>query len=93
MSFTRTRDELSIVCELDLIPADVQCERDWQAVRVEGILDFALTGILNTLTEPLAREKISVFAISTFDTDYLLLKSETLDRGLAALAAGGHEIV
>lgn len=84
-SVTRTGDELSIVCSEKDVPRDVEAERDWRALKVKGILDFALTGILASLVTPLAKAGISIFAISTFDTDYLLLKTEKVDEAVSIL--------
>jgi hypothetical protein len=91
-SVTRTRDDLSIVCQQHVVPAGVRCERDWRALRVDGTLDFALTGILASLAAPLAHAGISIFAISTFDTDYLLVKETDLPRAVQTLSAAGHRI-
>jgi uncharacterized protein len=85
-SVTRTRDELSIVCEESKVPAEVKAERGWRCLKVEGPLDFGLTGILSSLAQPLAEAKISIFAISTFDTDYILVKQENLPKALAILS-------
>ena len=91
-SITRTRDELSIVCQQRDVPAGVRCERDWRALKVEGKLDFALTGILASLAAPLADAGISIFAISTYDTDYLLLKETNLPRAVQVLSVAGLRI-
>ena len=91
-SVTRTRDELSIVCPQDVVPPDVKCERGWRCLRVAGTLDFGIVGILASLTAPLAEAGISVFAISTFDTDYLLIKDEFLDKAMASFREAGHAI-
>jgi uncharacterized protein len=85
-SVTHTSEELSIVCADHGIPADVRRESGWALIKVEGPLDFSLTGVLATLTATLAHASISVFAISTFDTDYLLVRSECAERALALLA-------
>lgn len=77
-SITRTTDELSIVVEQAFIPSDIKAEKHWRVFKVQGPLDFGLTGILATLISPLATAKISVFTISTFDTDYILLKKDTV---------------
>src|SRR5690349_19722509 len=69
-SITRTADELSIVCLQSNVPDGVQCESDWRCFKIEGPLDFALTGILVSVATPLAHVGISVFAIATYDTDY-----------------------
>jgi len=65
---------------------------EWRCIKVEGPLDFSLTGILSSLISPLAEAEISIFTISTFDTDYLLVKSNTLKRTLQILAEHGHSI-
>ena len=95
-SVTKTDEELSIVCDASAIPSDAEAnlktEKNWRALKVQGPLDFALTGILAKLTEPLATAKISIFAVSTFDTDYILVKSETLDRAVEVLKQAGHQI-
>ena len=91
-SITRTRDELSIVCAQRDVPAGIRCERDWRALKVDGTLDFALTGILASLAAPLADAGISIFAISTYDTDYLLVKETNLPRAVQVLFAAGHKI-
>lgn len=91
-SVTRTPEELSIVCAENLVPIGVRCERGWLALKVEGPLDFGLTGILDSLTDPLARAGVSIFAVSTFDTDYLMVKQAQLDEAAAALRAAGHAL-
>jgi hypothetical protein len=92
LSITRTREELSIVCESSRVPAEVPAEREWRCMKVEGPLDFSLTGVLASLAEPLARAGIPVFAISTFDTDYLMVKAANLEAAIAALESAGHEV-
>ncbi len=92
VSITRTRDELSIVCAQRDMPAGIRCERDWRALKVDGALDFALTGILASLAAPLADAGISIFAISTFGTDYLLVKETNLLRAVQVLSAAGNKI-
>ncbi len=87
LTISRTTDELSLVCSLDRVPEGAQVEPGWRAFKVEGPLDFALTGILATLATPLADAGISIFAISTFDTDYLLVRENQLDRAVATLNA------
>ncbi len=92
VSITRTHDELSIVCAQENLPDTIQCERDWRALRVVGQLDFGLTGILASLAAPLAEAGISIFAISTFDTDYILVKQISLDHAMQVLMRAGHHI-
>ena len=87
---TRTASELSIVCADTSVPAAVTANRGWRAIAVDGTLDFALTGVLAALASPLAAAGVSIFAMSTYDTDYVLVKQDTLDRAVAALAAAGH---
>jgi hypothetical protein len=85
-SITKTSDELSVVCPSDQVPAEIKAEAGWRAFKVLGPLDFALTGILASLAAPLAEAKISIFAISTFDTDYILVKEKDLNRASEVLS-------
>ncbi len=91
-SITRTRAELSLVCAQANVPAAIRCERNWRALRVVGQLDFALTGILASLAAPLADVGISIFALSTFDTDYVLIKQASLDHAIQVLTRAGHRL-
>ena len=91
-SVTRTVEELSIVCPEALAPAGSQVEGGWRALKVAGPLDFALTGILAGLSGALAGAGISLFAISTYDTDYVLVRATDLDGAIAALKAGGYGV-
>jgi uncharacterized protein len=91
-SITRTPEELSIVCNQTDVPEDLQCEKDWRCLKVEGTLDFALTGILASLAAPLANAEISIFAVSTFDTDYLLIQQSALQKAIEVLSIAGHSI-
>lgn len=86
-SITKTQDELSVVCTEDRVPEGVKVEKGWRCLKVEGPLDFGLTGILSSLAQPLAEAKISIFAISTYDTDYIMIKKENLQKAVAILAA------
>ncbi len=92
VSITRTRDELSIVCAERAVPSGVKADRGWQALKIEGPLDLALTGVLASIAQPLAEARINLFVISTFDTDYVLVKAEKLDRAIEALRGAGHTI-
>lgn len=92
-SIAKTPDELSIVCEERFVPQGVTSNRPWRAIKVIGPLDFSLVGILSSLTSVLARAGISLFAISTFDTDYILVKSDRLDDARNALNSEGHIFV
>lgn len=92
-SVTRTAGELSVVCEAHLVPADAgNVEAGFRAMEVAGPLDFALTGILSAIAAPLADAEISIFAISTFDTDYVLVRSGKLEAAQATLRAAGFDI-
>ena len=84
-SISKTPDELSIVCLEYQIPQEVKAENGWRGIKVEGPLDFSLTGIMASLTQPLADVGISIFAISTYDTDYLLVKQESLPKAIEIL--------
>jgi hypothetical protein len=92
VSLTRTDDELSIVCDESAVPDDLRVERGWRALKVKGPLDFSLIGVLASLAGALAEADVSVFAVSTFDTDYLLVRQVQLDRAVAALKAAGHSL-
>lgn len=92
VSITRTDEELSIVIRQDRVPGDVVAVGPWRALKVQGPLDFALTGILAALTAPLAQAGISLFAIATYDTDYVLVRAEVLNAAITALTAAGHRV-
>lgn len=92
-SITRTAGELSVVCPQSLVPDGVRCERDWRCLRVAGSMDFSIVGVVASLVTPLAEAGISVFVVSTFDTDYLLVKEDDVERVSAALRAAGHTII
>ncbi|WP_440944936.1 ACT domain-containing protein [Methanosarcina sp. T3] len=95
-SITRTPEELSLVCPESSIPANipekVRTERGWRCLKVEGPLDFGLTGILAGISRVLANNSISIFAVSTYDTDYILLREINLKRAIRALEEVGYEI-
>jgi hypothetical protein len=93
VSVTRTPRETSIVCPQERVPGGVVREGGFRALRIQGPLDFALTGILDSLLHPLAEEKIAVFAISTYDTDYILVRDEALGRAAEILIRSGHNII
>ncbi|MCD8349433.1 MAG: ACT domain-containing protein [Planctomycetaceae bacterium] len=90
----RTPDEVSLVCLSDDVPFDAEkVESGWGMFRVEGELDFGLVGILSRLTAILAENGISVFAVSTFNTDYVLVKKPQLELARSSLIAAGYEVV
>ena len=89
----KTDEELSIVAETKYCPEQITTESNWRALKVQGPLDFNLTGILASLTQPLADAGISIFAISTYDTDYILLKETCLEKTKAVLTQAGHSFL
>ncbi len=89
----KTDEEVSLVCRTEDTPANTLAREDgWRGFRVAGVLDFSLTGILAKLSAVLAEQGIGIFAVSTYNTDYILVKKEDLGRALAALAAAGYEV-
>lgn len=91
--FSKTADELSLVCpEADLPAAVLQCERGWRALNICGTLDFGLVGILAKISGLLAEAGISIFAVSTYNTDYILIKAAHLDKAVTALSINGYQI-
>jgi hypothetical protein len=89
-SITRTAEELSAVCLQSLVPDGVRCERDWRCVQLVGPIPFSIVGVLASLVQPLAEAGITVFAVSTFDTDYLLVKAADLARAIDAWRQCDH---
>src|SRR5512134_2531327 len=92
VSITHTSDELSIVCVAENVPLDVKADRGWRGLKVERPLDLALTGILASLANPLAKAQINLFAISTFETDYLLVTEYNLARACETLREAGFVV-
>jgi uncharacterized protein len=95
-SVTQTPEELSVVCQESSIPANlpagIRVEKGWNCLKVEGPLDFGLTGILAGISRILANKDISIFAISTYDTDYILVRETDLEYAVKALSEEGYEI-
>jgi hypothetical protein len=91
-SVTRTADEVSVVLPEEEALPEWKIEPGWRGFKVAGPLAFGLTGVVSSLTQPLAQAGVPVFVISTFDTDYLLVKEENLDRAREVLAVAGHEV-
>jgi hypothetical protein len=92
-SITRTADELSIVCPLANLPSNVHSQLRWICLKLEGPFPFSQTGILLSFIEPLSNNGVPVFAISTFDTDYVLVPANSIGNVLDLLRAAGHELV
>jgi len=91
-SVTRTEDEVSIVCPEDSVPAGVMHEGGWRCLGVIGELDFSLAGVISSLAGPLAAVAVPIFLISTYDSDYLLVKADRLERAVGALSEAGHTV-
>lgn len=92
-SVTRTQEEVSVVLPEEAAPPDCRVEKGWRCFKVIGPLDFGLTGILASLATSLAEADIPIFAISTYDTDYILVKEENLERAAQTLQDRGHTVV
>jgi len=92
-SVTRTSDELSVVCPSPNLPPDVQSPHRWTCLKLEGPIPFSLTGVLLSFIEPLSDNGVPIFAISTYDTDYVLIQEEFVERAISALQRAGHELI
>ncbi|NMA83441.1 MAG: ACT domain-containing protein [Epulopiscium sp.] len=89
----KTDEEISVVCQTRNLPKNyLECENGWKAFRIEGILDFSLVGILAQISSVLANHEISIFAISTFNTDYILVKKDKLSKAVYILEQEGFEV-
>ena len=92
-SITRTADELSIVCLAGNLPADVNTEHHWTCLKLEGPFPFSMTGVLLSFIEPLSSNQIPIFAMSTYDTDYVLIQEEYSKPAIEILTASGHTLL
>src|SRR5689334_4393310 len=90
-SITRSQDELSIVCPAQGVPAHLHSPRSWTCLKLEGPFPFSLTGVLLSFIQPLSDNGIPIFAISTYDTDYVLIQEEFAGKAITALQQAGHE--
>lgn len=89
----KTDEEISLVCKTEDTPADtIERDDNWRGFRIEGVLDFSLIGILSKLSAVLAENKIGIFAVSTYNTDYIFVKSENFSRALKALTDAGYTV-
>ena len=89
----KTDEEISLVCKTSCVPSDTTARDDgWKGFRIVGVLDFSLIGILSKISSILAENKIGIFAVSTYNTDYILVKEENFERALEVLAEEGYEI-
>lgn len=92
-SVTSTADELSIVCPGTQVPSEIVHENGWACLKLQGPFPFSETGILASFVRPLSERAIPIFAVSTFDTDYVLIKQDRLEKAVQALRDAGHEEV
>ena len=92
LSITRTNDELSVVSPTSDVPAGARSETGWRCLKVEGPLAFEMTGVLAALSAPLAKAEIPIFVVSTYDTDYLLVKAADLENACATLRDEGFVV-
>ena len=92
-SVTRTPHELSIVCDEAAAPSNGRCEPGWRAMVIAGQLDFGLVGVIASLAAPLAAKGVPIFVLSTYDTDYLLVKETRLAEAITTLEDAGHSLV
>lgn len=89
----KTEEELSLVCAEDKVPKNtLKCDLGWKAFRIQGILEFSIVGVLSELSTLLAENKIGIFAVSTYNTDYILTKEENFERALKVLLSSGYQI-
>lgn len=92
--FAKTDEENSIVCITEYVPENTTaCDHVWKAFRIQGVLDFSLIGILSELSTLLAENKIGIFAVSTYNTDYILTKKENYDKALEILSKAGYRVI
>ena len=92
-SITKTDDELSIFCDSEIVPSDVISSGGWRAFRIVGQIDLELAGMISSLALPLASKQISIFSISTHDTDYMVVRKESLGDAKLVLEGAGHRFV
>jgi hypothetical protein len=89
----KTPDEISLVCESCFVPPNaIEVESGWRMIKVSGVLDFGLVGVVAKISSILAEAKISIFVVSTFNTDYILLKADSFEKGLKALSRSGYSL-
>lgn len=92
LSVTRTQAETTVVCQEENVPAGITCNKSWRCLRIGGVLDFSQTGILSSLTAPLAEEGIPIYALSTYSTDLILIKEKDLSRAVFVLTRSGNRV-
>ena len=92
LSITRTKDELTIVCRHDLIPPQCMSDLNWRCFRIDGTFDLYQTGVISSISSTLAEAGISIYVISTYDTDYFLVQEDKLEQTISVLSNSGHSI-
>ena len=92
-SITRTKKELTIVCPQSVIPSDCEYDSNWRCFRIDGSFDLNQVGVISSLAAPLAQAGVSIFVVSSYDTDYFLVTGEKVEKAIAALSDNGHLIV
>jgi uncharacterized protein len=92
-SITRTAAELSIVCDAENVPPEIRSPHRWICLKLQGPFPFSQTGVLLSFIRPLSESEVPIFAISTFDTDYVLIQEEFASAALEVLKVAGHEVV
>ncbi len=93
VSITRTEKELTIVCEESHVTGDCRMDGNWRCIKIQGSFDLNEVGVLASISGPLAEEKISIYVISTFDTDYVLVPGKHIANAVSALSQAGHTLV
>ena len=91
-SITRTDKELTIVCRQEIIPSEIQSDLNWRCFKIDGSFDLNQIGVISSISSPLADAGISIYVISTYDTDYFLVKEENLDQTISTLSNSNHSI-
>jgi len=92
VSITKTEDEISIVAPKNEIHNSIKSENDWKILKIDGILDFALIGVLSKISTILANENIAIFVISTYNTDYIMVKKDNVEKAIKALIKNQYEV-
>jgi len=92
-SITRTEKELTIVCRLEILPSQYQSDLNWRCFKIDGSFDLNQIGVISSISSPLADSGISIYVISTYDTDYFLIKEQNLEKTISVLSNSGHAII
>ncbi len=90
----KTDEENSLVCQSKYVPSNIlECESGWNSFRIQGVLDFSLVGILSKVSTLLAENEISIYAVSTFNTDYILVKADVFEKAISILIMNGYTVL